>query len=238
MAEAVRRQRWDAGTVAVTERDLRVLEVVGDHRVVRQTDLAELLGRVSDSSVRGWLDRMTRAGLVHRSRVAGVNWVQLTVAGGQQVDVPSDLRRFSTWTADHATTSLRLRLLLQDRHPAAVWQPERYWRQRLKVMKEQQGKTASLRVPDGSLLWPDTGQVVAVEVELSRKHREDYPGIVRSYGADVVEVWWWCPVELVDWLEDALASALKPRQGLAGLEQNPDLERLHRVVALPKGVRP
>ena len=218
-----------------------MLSVIGDHRVVRQTDLRRLLGRDgeprSESAARLWLDRMSRAGLIHRARAGGATWVQLTAAGGQQVEIPSDPRRLSTWKADHASTVLRLRLLLEARHPEATWEAERYWRLRRKALQERVGKQASLHVPDGSLHWPDDNPVVAVEVELSRKHREDYPAIVRAY-PDVAEAWWFCPPELAAWLEDALAKALEPRHGLMGAEENPALSRPHRVVELPPGVRP
>lgn len=240
MADRERRRRWDAGTVHITTRDGRALGMIGDHRVVRQADLAALLDGASEHSIRRWLDRMRRAGLVHCGRAAGVNWVQLTAAGGQQVDVPADPRRFSTWTADHATASLRLRLELQERYPSATWVPERYWRQQLKQLRERQGKAAKLRVPDGSLRWPDGGPHVAVEVELSRKHPEDYPGIVRHYASDITEVGWWCPPELVGWLRETLAAALEPRKNAlsAGVEQHPALGRPHTVWPLPAGVRP
>ena len=163
---------------------------------------------------------MERAGLVHRTRAAGITWVQLTVAGGQQVDIPADPRRVQTWTADHASTVLRLRLHLEAENPGASWRPERYWRGRLKALREI-NKKAQLRVPDGSLHWPD-GWVVAVEVEITRKHREDYGPIVRTYAEGVTEVWWYCPPGLVDWLDAAVHAALKPRtEGLMGAEENP-----------------
>jgi hypothetical protein len=245
MAERTRRRRWDAGTVHVTSRDIAVLATIGDHRVVRQADLRQLLAYStddpaprSDSAVRFWLDRMTRAGLVQRARAAGINWVQLTAAGGQQVDVPADPRRFSTWKADHATAVLRLRLLLEAQWPGAEWQSERYWRLRRKDVQDRLGKRASLYVPDGSLWWPDTGRVVAIEVELTRKHREDYSAIVRGYADDVTDVWWYCPPVLVPWLNSALKAALKPKQGIVGAEVNAALERPHRVYELPEGVRP
>jgi hypothetical protein len=239
VANGERRRRWDAGTVSITTRDIEVLCLIGDHHVVRQADLGELLTGVSERTVRGWLDRMVRAGLVHRSRAAGISWVQLTVAGGQQVDIPADPRRFSTWTADHSTTVLRLRLLLQRRFPDVVWRSERYWRQQLRELREAQGRKASIRVPDGSMEW-HAGEHVAVEVEITQKKPDRYSPIVRDYAKEITEVWWYCPAGLVGWLEQALASALKPRKSIltGAEEQTPALERPHKVIALPEGVRP
>jgi hypothetical protein len=216
-----RRRRWDAGTVVVTPRDETVLATIGDHLWVRQVDLQALLGGVSDSAVRGWLDRMNRAGLVRRERRTSAGWVALTTAGMRTVDLDYDHRPLSTWVADHATTTLRLRLLLQREYPGAEWKSERWWRRR----QGQLGKGGHLRVPDGSLLLP-SGTHAAVEVETSRKAPGRLARIAREYANDVDMAWWFTTPELFEWLRGVWAGIDRPAR--------PAID----VLLLPPGCRP
>jgi DNA-binding transcriptional ArsR family regulator len=219
MTSRARRRRWDAGAVVMTTRDERVLTTIGDHLWVRQVDLRELLGGVSDSAVRGWLDRMTRAGLVRRERRVGAGWVALTRAGMGTVDLDYEHRPLSTWVADHATTTLRLRLQLLAAYPGSEWRSERWWRRR----QAQSG--GHMRVPDGSLLLP-SGTHVAVEVETARKAPKRLERIAREYATDVDVAWWFTTPELFDWLHRTWREAARPAR--------PAIE----VKVLPEGVRP
>jgi hypothetical protein len=205
MAEATRRRRWDAGTVVITPRDEATLATIGEHLWVRQVDLQQLLGGVSDSAVRGWLDRMARAGMVRRERRAGAGWVALTTAGMRAIDLDYEHRPLSTWVADHATTTLRLRLALQAAYPGSEWRSERYWRRR----QAQLGKGGHLRVPDGSLLLP-SGTHAAVEVETSRKAPGRLARIAREYANDVDVAWWFTTPELLDWLHRTWRETSRP----------------------------
>jgi hypothetical protein len=221
MAEGNRRRRWDAGTVILTPRDETVLATVGDHLWVRQVDLQALLGGVSDSAVRGWLDRMTRAGMVRRERRTGAGWVALSRAGMGVVGLDYEHRPLSTWVADHATTTLRLRLELQRAYPGSTWRSERWWRRR----QAQLSSGGHLRVPDGSLLLP-SGTHIAVEVETSRKAPGRLARIAREYATDVDVAWWFTTPELLDWLQRTWRELPRPAR--------PAIE----VLPLPPGVRP
>jgi hypothetical protein len=221
MASRPRRRRWDAGGVILTPRDEHVLTIIGDHLWVRQVDLRELLGGVSDSAVRGWLDRMSRAGLVRRELRADARWVALTRAGMSTVHFDYEHRPLSTWVADHATTTLRLRLLLQAEYPGSEWRSERWWRRR----QAQLGSGGHLRVPDGSLLLPN-GMHVAVEVETARKAPARLARIAREYANDIDAAWWFTTPELFDWLSRTWGEIVKPARPVID------------VLVLPEGVRP
>jgi hypothetical protein len=223
MAERLRRKRWDAGTVIVSDRDLATLSVIGDHLAVRQTDLQRILA-ADERKVRAWLARMDRAGFVSRQRAVGVTWVLLTTAGNyaaatEHDPLPYSPRPISTWVADHATTTLRLRLELAAAYPDAVWRSERWWRRR------QDDSGGHMRVPDGSLLLP-SGTHVAVEVEITRRRPARYARVAREYANDVDVVWWFTTPALHEWLKRTWRETPRPAR--------PAVE----VLQLPNGCRP
>ena len=164
------RRRRDAGTVAVTERDVTALRFVGEQYGVRTDALAVLLarlspaparlapdaesgrpGRLSDRSVRTWVERMERDGYLIRRRVLGHTWVSPTVAGMALAGLTFERWRFGGardgeegWGLDHVHAITRVRLHLQPdpgrrrldqraRHPPQVGRdrrpgPPRRWR--------------------------------------------------------------------------------------------------------------
>jgi hypothetical protein len=209
--------------VIVSDRDLTTLRVIGDHLAVRQTDLQLLLG-ADERAVRAWLARMDRAGFIARQRVVGVTWVLLTTAGhhaaaSEQDPLPYSPRPLSTWVADHATTTLRLRLQLQGAYPDAEWRSERWWRRRQKT------SGGHMRVPDGSLLLP-SGTHIAIEVEITRRRPDRYVRIAREYAGDVDVAWWFTTPGLLDWLHRTWRDTPRPAR--------PAVE----VMPLPEGCRP
>lgn len=234
-----RRRRWDAGQVAVTERDVATLAWLGEMFGADDQLLAEVLGGVSPRRVRGWVDRMTRAGLLHRHRLLGRVWVTPTAQGLRLAGLPyprwqfgadSDRHEPSGWVLGHVGTVARLRLHLEHTYPDARWTSERslraYW----------QRSGAAVRIADGGLQWPD-GTATGVEVELHLKPGAviDDQGRVRrpSRYVPIVKdtdsgwtagVWWFCPAVLVDRLTRRLAEA--------------DGGDRHQVYPLPEGVQP
>jgi hypothetical protein len=175
-----RAQRWDAGSAAVTERDVAALRFIGEQYGVRADALAVLLARLSpaparpqpgweppavlsDRRVRAWGERMVNAGYLTRQRVLGHTWTTLTAAGMSLAGLS-----FERWKFGGARDG------------------EEGW-----------GRA------DGALHLSDA-RVAGVEVELHRKKPDRYDGIVRDVDPDFDEVWWFSPAGDVGWLSDVL----------------------------------
>jgi hypothetical protein len=215
-----RRRRWDAGQVAVTERDVTTLAWLGEMFGTDDQVLAEVLGGVSPRRVRGWVDRMARAGLLTRHRILGRIWATPTAAGLRLAGLPyprwqfggdSDTEEPSGWVLTHVGTVARLRLHLEAAYPEARWISER------SIRKRWDKTGARVRIADGGVGWPD-GTATGVEVELhlkagavrDRDGREVRPSRYRRIVEDTDRrwtegVWWYTPPGLVQALERRLA---------------------------------
>ena len=234
-----RAQRWDAGSPAVTERDVAALAFIGEQYGVRADALAVLLARLSpaparprpgweppavlsDRRVRGWGERMESAGYLTRRRVLGHTWATPTAAGMALAGLSFERWKFGGardgeegWGLEHVHAITRVRLHLQPDPADGAWISERA------IRRKWEGTGARVRRADGALTLSD-GRVAGVEVELHRKKPDRYDGIVRDVDPDVDEVWWFCPAGDVGWLTDVLGQLpTQPRP-------------VHRVRALPK----
>jgi hypothetical protein len=234
-ADHAQRRRRDAGLVTVTERDAAAVEFVGSMYAVRDDVLGVVLSRhapawtpgrlapgpdqgpgVSRRRVRGWLDRMERAGYVRRVRLLNRTWAVATAAGVTLAGVPGDPWQPATWKLAHLHAVALVRLELERTTPGAVWESERAIRSRW------HGTGARVRYADGGLTLPD-GTRVGIEVELSRKATARYEGIVRDVDPAWQAIWWFAPASDMAWLRDVLAEVGRP----GGLG--------HHVVPLPPG---
>jgi hypothetical protein len=238
MAETARKTRWDAGTVRVHDRDLRLLRVLGEDGGARLQLVSELLavdgGGRSEAAARHWTDRMVRGGYLRRTWVLRAAWFTLTPAGARLVGLVDDEGRATpraieaALVVDHTNTVGRLRLHLAREYPDAVWIPERtFWRE------QRERNTLKFRRPDGALDFPD--QRVGVEVELTRKHPDDYRRIVGGTHTSIKVVWWYTPPADTSWLRHALAAgvAAYEREGITARTAVP-----WEVRPLPEGVWP
>jgi hypothetical protein len=232
------RRRRDAGTVAVTDRDVAALRFIGEQYGVRDDALRVLLARLSpapdrlrtaaglsDRSVRGWVERMERDGYLTRRRLLGHTWVTPTVAGMRLAGLTFERWRFGSrrdddsdgWGLAHVHAVAMLRLHLQADPGDGRWTSERA------IFRKWEGTGAAVRRADGALVLDD-GRVAGVEVELHRKKRARYNDLVREVDPEFDEVWWFTPAGDVGWLTATLAEV---PQGL---------RPVHRVRELPEGV--
>ena len=238
-----RARRWDAGSAAVTERDVTALGFIGEQYGVRTDALAVLLARLSpaparlspeadagrparlsDRRVRGWVERMETAGYLTRRRVLGHTWTTPTAAGMALAGLTFERWKFGGardgeegWGLEHVHAITGVRFHLQPDPANGAWISERA------IRRKWEGTGARVRRADGALQLSD-GRVAGIEVELHRKKADRYDGIVRDVDPDFDEVWWFTPAGDVSWLTDVLGQL--PTQ----------LRPVHRVRALPEGV--
>jgi hypothetical protein len=230
-----RGRRSDAGRVAVQRRDVAALRWAGEQYAVHVDLLGVLLARLgpageggsaapaaalSGRSVRGWVARMERAGLLARSRQHDGVWVTPTRAGLAMAGLGPDGPDWRPWAMDgwklpHVHQVNLVRLVLERCHPGAAWESARA------IKARWAGTGARVRHADGGLHLPD-GRAYGVEVELHTKQAHRYAAAVADRDpAWTAGVWWFTPAGQVDRLAARLAQV-----GAAG----------HEVLALPGGV--
>jgi hypothetical protein len=201
-SKGLRARRSDAGQVRLSERDATVLRFLGEQFGAPLSVVAGLYG-VGDRVARRHVARLERAGFASRLTVAGQQWVVPTRAGLMFADLDYQPWAPRAWKLEHVEGVARLRLRLQRLHPEATWTSERAIRSRWA------NTGARVRYADGQLDWPD-GLCVGVELELHRKKRHEYEGIVRDVDPAFDQVWWCCPPGDAAWLQKVLDGIAKP----------------------------
>jgi hypothetical protein len=217
--QTARRRRRDAGQPAVTERDARTLRFAGEQYGIRADTAAVLLARLSpaprpwgdpaapapaasaDRTVRMWAERMDRGGYLRRTRVFDQIWFTPTTAGLRLAGLPWGPWAPDAWKLPHVHAVATVRLDLEQSYPGARWISDR------EIHTHWHGSGARVRIADGGLELAD-GRKVGVEVELKRKQRTRYQGIVRDQDPAWSEVWWYVRREDLAWLRQILADEL------------------------------
>jgi len=161
-ASPKRARRSDAGTVRVTERDLRLLRVVGEQYAVTLPQLACLMGR-SHHAARWLRERWQAAGWVEaRALLVGRPvFVWLTRRGLGVAGLDYAVWRPTAGALGHVEAVTNVRLHVEERHEHANWISER------DLGRDMLRRTAHR--PDG-LVRLD-GRESAIEVELTLKER-------------------------------------------------------------------
>lgn len=167
--------RADAGIPRLTRRDVAAIEWLEDMRVVYETDLAVLLGRlsgragaVSPSAARNAIQRWRKLSLVNASKLfAGEPRMVWLTETGASVAGAGRWREPGVGVLRHTALCARVRLWLEQRGLAGQavtgWVSERRWRQ-----QHPDAIRHGAHVPDGLAVTED-GQTYAIEVEVSDK---------------------------------------------------------------------
>jgi hypothetical protein len=190
------KQRAVGGTrrrapVEWSERDGRLLRIVGEQYAITVQQLAGLLGRTHRNG--RWLrDRWLRAGWIesHPFGWHGPSFLWLTGKGIRVCDSPYRRWRPNTAMPAHIEAVTDVRLLLAHELRLGRWTCERALAQASPSRSVQRP-----HLPDGLLDLPDGP--VAVEVELTSKSRARSSAIVEELAASYARVWYFAAPSLL-----------------------------------------
>jgi hypothetical protein len=198
-AERQRKERWDKGQPRYTQRDIRLMGFTGQQAIVRFDQFQVLMSRdplgptkeegwVTESAVRRCWERWKLGGIAkYGSLVVGEPaWIWLTPKGLRLAGL--EYRRWepNLGRLRHLRMVNEARLWIEGRQKGGVWTSERD----LYAARQGEGKRTSYdHMPDGT--WETAkGQLVAIEVELSRKEENRLRGILYDLERNYGTVWY------------------------------------------------
>lgn len=198
---AGRRRRCDFGSVRMSDRDARLLFLIGEQYAVTVEQLARLIGRTFRTA--RWLrDRWQNAGWVaSRQLVAGgPSYIWLTREGSRIAQSPHRAWQPNPGLAAHIEAVTEIRLLLERQLALGEWQSER-------TLAKTYGPRSELRLhlPDAVLVRDQ--ERVAIEVELTLKSRARLDELVRELGERYQQVWYFAAARLVPTLSEIASLA-------------------------------
>lgn len=213
-----RAPRADKGHPWWTPRDLAVLAWIAEQYGVRRDQLAVLLaregvvatqtpGRVAESTVKDWVQRWRRAGIVGSTLVfAGQpSWVWVTRLGCEHLELDYRLWEPRARGLPHLYAVNEARLLVEARYPEAEWHSERARRHGQPFVA---GQTRVEHQPDAEVQFGE--RRIAIEVELSSKSKKRQPtilyGLARSYSG----IWYFCSPSTQVLIQRAIAELSPP----------------------------
>ena len=205
--EKRRKKRSDSGSVCLSERDGRLLELVGEQCAVSVAQLARLIGRTHRTG--RWLrDRWRQAGWIESRPLTrgGPSFLWLTPLGVRVARSPYRTWRPNASMVGHIEAVTDVRLLLERELRLGDWICERSLAQHSTSRSQDRP-----HLPDGLL---DTGdEQIAIEVELSLKSRSRLAAILEQLGQEYPQVWYFAAPPLRLALAELAAEA--PWQNIA-----------------------
>ena len=183
--EKKRRRRADYGSVKASERDLEMLELIGEQYAVTVPQLARLIDRRLDTA-RSLRDRWKRAGWINSGQLSmqAPSFVWLTAHGAANSS-------FRVWEPNstlalHIEAVTNVRIELDHELHFGEWECERAAARRL---AKTRGRSRRGHLPDAVLHLPG-GERVAIEVELTLKNRTRLDEIVEKLAIEYDRVWY------------------------------------------------
>lgn len=162
-----RPRRSDAGRIRFNPRDIRGLTLIAEQYAAPYDLLAGYLG-VTQSRLRNIIARWKRAGMVDSAPLTrNRGWVWVTPSGMQSLGY--------SWKAGQPSLArvAHIRAVLACRLQAEAWDQYRdqgaRWRSEREIRAEIPAVPAPGHLVDAEIIWPDPGQVWAIEVELTPK---------------------------------------------------------------------
>ena len=213
---AKRKRRSDYGSVILTERDLSLLQWIGEQYAIRFDHLQTLASRYSSDlpneelsyhGVYSIANRWVRAGLVERKKifVGHPLWIWLTKKGLETagLDLPYKEPAISRFAHIHAVNAVRLHVEARV-GDKAKWICER----EANALRKEEGQK---HLVDGLVQYPQG--FVAVEVELTQKRKIRLNSIIKELMANYHSVWYFAADECFNAVKSAIERVPNHEEG-------------------------
>jgi hypothetical protein len=200
-----------AGSIQITERDIRILAWVARHGLVTVEQIAKKFFPPSQRKTVAYLrvQKLCDATppLLQRTRThyREPSVIRITPQGGRLADVGLAPARIVPAEIHHALAIVDLAEELLSEHPTATLVTERERRaERYREKRAGQRKSTG-RIPDIVFVFPATKtkkeRSVAVELDRTARSRMDAETVIKAYIAEFrtyAEVWWYVRPNRVD----------------------------------------
>jgi hypothetical protein len=196
----VRRRRADYGSVKASERDLELLELIGEQYAVTVPQLARLIKRKLHTA-RSLRDRWKKAGWVNSGQLSTLAPSFVWLTGRGAAGSPFQAWQPNHTLALHIEAVTEVRILLERELRLGEWECERAVAQRLAYERGNGRRRGHL--PD-AVLHRD-GERIAIEVELTLKNRGRLAEIAKETSASYDRVWYFAKPKLLPVLRKVAA---------------------------------